>query len=391
MNNGGQGPVAGLFLPGGGARGAYQAGALKAIAEIVGGTRNPFPVITGASVGGVNAAALASKAQDFQLAVSGLAEFWQEMHADEIYRTDLPTVALRGLQWVVTMTPLGELGVPAPQSLLDNAPLKNLLRRRIDFAGIEAAIGSGDLRALAVTASSYNRDIAVTFVQGAGDLESWSRARQIGITARLSVGHLLASSALPFIFPAQRVGNEFFGDGSLRLTAPLSPAIHAGADRILVIGVRDLELPAEPAADAARYPSLGSLSGYLLDTIFMDNLDADMERAQRINRTVSLVSPERRGDTELRNVSVLSLQPSYDLRDVAREHGREMPWTIRMLLRRLGVWGNDWRLPSYLLFEPGYCRALVALGYEDTLARRDEVAAFLEPAPALRSARLART
>jgi NTE family protein len=379
VNDWGNGACAGLFMPGGGARGAYQAGALKAIAEIVRGARNPFPVITGASVGAVNAAALAAQARDFQNAVAGLAAFWQDMHADEVYRTDMATVALRGLHWVVTMTPLGEFGVNPPRSLLDNAPLKNLLRQRIDFAGIGAAIRSGDLRALAITASSYDRAIAVTFVQGAGQLEGWTRARQIGVGAKISVGHLLASSALPFVFPAQRVGNEYYGDGSLRLTAPLSPAIHAGADRILVIGVRDLEQYAEPAPGTVSYPSLGAISGYLLDTIFMDNLDADIERAERVNHTVSLVAPDKRGETELRKVSILSLQPSCDLRDIAREHGEEMPWTIRMLLRRLGVWGNDWRLPSYLLFEPGYCRALVELGYRDTLARRDEVAAFLAP------------
>jgi NTE family protein len=384
VNTGVDGSLTGLFLPGGGARGAYQAGALKALAEIVGGARNPFPVITGASVGAVNAAVIASQAQDFQMAVAGLAGFWQEIEASEVYRTDLPAVALRGLQWVVTMTPLGELGFAAPRSLLDNAPLKTLLRRRIDFAGIGAALRSGDLRAIGVTASSYDRAIAVTFIQCTGHFEGWARARQIGVPARLTVGHLLASSALPFVFPAQRVGNEYFGDGSLRLTSPLSAAIHAGADRILVIGVRDLEPEPEPAPGTVLYPSLGSISGYLLDTIFMDNLDADIERANRINRTISLVAPDKRGEIPLREVSVLTLQPSRDLRDVAEEHSREMPWTIRMLLRRLGVWGNDWRLPSYLLFEPGYCRALVTLGYQDTLARRDEVAAFLEPAPAMR-------
>jgi NTE family protein len=333
-------------------------------------------VIAGASVGAINAAAFASHANDYRQGVIRLAEFWEGLRVSDIYRTDIASVALRGLHWVAAITPLAGLGIKAPRALLDNAPLRDLLRRNIDFDGIERAIASGALRALAVTASSYSRARAVTFFEGQETLTEWTRARQDGVAATLTVDHLVASSALPFVFPAQRIGDEYYGDGSLRLTAPLSPAVHAGADRILVIGVRD-EPPHQPPAGNGAYPSLGLIGGYMLDVIFMDSLDSDIERSQRINRTIAQVPPEKHAGLGLRPISVLTLKPSQDIRDIARRHASEMPWTIRMLLRQLGVWGKDWLLPSYLLFGPGYNRALIELGYHDTLARHEDIGRFL--------------
>ena len=369
-------PTVGLVLPGGGARGAYQAGALQAIAEMMPGGCNPFPVIMGASVGAINAVALATQVLDFKNGVTRIVDFWDEICTSDIYRTDVQTIMRGGAQWVAALTPLAGFGVGHPRSLLDSAPLGDLLRRNIDLERLDQAIAEGVLRAVGVTASSYERARAITFFQGAPDLEEWVRVRRDGVAVKLTIEHMLASAALPFVSTAQRIGDEYYGDGSLRLTSPLSPAIHCGADRILVIGIRDAK--PEPVSNAEPiYPSLGTLSGYLLDTVFMDNLDADIERARRVDHTLSLLGPEQQRSTRLRDIDILMVQPSRDVRDIAREHAHEMPWTIRMLLSRMGVWGRDWRLPSYLLFEPGYCGALIDLGYADTMARADEIRAFL--------------
>lgn len=371
-----QRPTLGLVLPGGGARGAYQAGALEAIAEMVPEDVNPFPVIMGASVGAINAVALATHALDFKRGVNRIVDFWDGLKTSDVYRTDLKTIMTMGAHWVSSLTPLAALGIGHPRSLLDNAPLGDLLRKNVDLDRLDAAIEAGALKAVGVTASSYDRARAITFFQGIRGLEEWVRVRRDGVAVKLRVEHLLASAALPFVFEAQRIGDEYFGDGSLRLTSPLSPAIHCGADRILVIGIRDAKPDASGKAEPI-YPSLGTLSGYLLDTIFMDNLDADIERARRVDHTLSLLPRAQQVGTRLRDIDILMVQPSRDVRDIAREHAHEMPWTIRMLLGRLGVWGRDWRLPSYLLFEPGYCHTLIELGYEDTMARADEIRAFL--------------
>lgn len=368
--------VPGLVLPGGGARGAYQAGALKAIAEILATETNPFPVIMGASVGAINAVALAAKAQAFSAGVGQLVEFWRSLHPDSIYRTDLATILTTGAQWVAALTPLGTLGVVHPRSILDSTPLRELVHDRIDFGAIARAIDAGALRAVGVTASSYDRARAITFFQGHRDILGWQRARRDGVPVSLIADHVLASSALPVLFEAVRIGKEYYGDGSLRLTAPLSPAIHCGADRILVIGARDATPPAEVPARPG-YPGLGTISGYLLDMVFMDNLDADIERTRRIDRTLNLLPPGEHDKTGLRHVEVLMLQPSIDIRSIARTHQSQMPRTVRMLLRRLGIWGNDWRMPSFLLFTPDYCGALIDLGFRDTMARRAEICRFL--------------
>lgn len=367
----------GLVLPGGGARGAYQVGALKAIAELVPVDCNPFPVIAGSSVGAINAVVLASHAQSFGDGVAALTRFWQELHTSDIYRTDLASVFLRGLHWVVSLTPLAALGIPDPRSLLDNDPLKQLLENNLRFEPIEAAIESGALNAVSVTASSYDRGKAVTFFQGASDLEPWTRTRREGVPVKLTIDHIMAATALPFVFPAQRIGSEHYGDGSLRLTSPLSPAIHTGAERIIVISARDAKPDPMPAMENIRYPSLGIISGVMLDIIFLDNVDADIERARRIDNTLSLIATERRGETPLQDIDVLVLEPSQDIRKIARQFANEMPWSIRMLLGRLGMWGQDWRLPSYLMFEAPYCQALIDLGYRDTMARAAEVTRFL--------------
>ncbi|HVZ06036.1 patatin-like phospholipase family protein [Hyphomicrobium sp.] len=368
----------GLVLPGGGARGAYQVGAIKALAELRPSTRSPFPVIAGASVGAITAAFLASKAAQFDSGVRELVTLWQNLHCENVYRTDFGSISLTGLHWVLSLTPIASLGLPSPRALFDNAPLRQFLTEHTDFDRIAKAVETGALKALCITASSYDRGRAVTFFHGSPEIKEWSRSRRDGIATPLTVEHLLASSALPFVFPAQRLGREHYGDGSLRQTSPLSPAIHAGADKILVVTTRDRNPDPPPTAQEVKYPTLGAISGSMLDIIFMDNVDADIERALRIDHTLSLVSEPRLNETPLHDVDIIALEPSEDIRDIARRYANDMPWTVRMLLRRMGLWGQDWRLPSYLMFEPAYCQALIELGYRDTLARAEELRAFMD-------------
>jgi NTE family protein len=373
-----------LVLPGGGARGAYQVGVLAAIREIVPGKGNPFPVICGTSAGAINAAVLASHAHEFEVGVERLEHFWSTMYCARVYRTDAWCVFKSGLAWALSLALGGRL-VSNPRSLLDNRPLRHFLQKTLQLDGIDIAVERGALRGLAITASGYTCAAAISFYQGATDVRPWNRARRHGQPARINVEHLLASAALPLLFPAERIGNEYFGDGGMRMLAPLSPAIHLGANRILVISTRD-ERPDPPPLAETPYPSLGEIGGYLLDTIFMDTLNADLNRLNRINRTLDLVPPEKRRESGLQQIESLVIRPSRDLREVTHEHMKDIPTAVRMLLRSLGGWGRDWRMASYLLFEAAYCKELIRLGYQDGLARRDEIREWLtgidQPPPA---------
>jgi len=371
---------AGLILTGGGARAAYQVGVLNALSELLPRREaNPFPVICGTSAGAINAAVLASNAASFRRAVRRLMMVWKNFHVGHVYRAD-PAGALRNsLRWFARALTAGALG-RGPVSLLDNTPLRQLLQRHLDFAAIQSAIDSGHLDAFSVTCSGYASGQSVTFFQGHPELANWRRARRIGVRAPLATEHLLASSALPFIFPAVHINREYFGDGSMRQIAPVSPALHLGADRLLVIGVGRQLQPHTTRPTGEGYPSLAQIAGHALNSIFLDSLEVDLERLQRINRTVELIPAETLARTgyPLRRVDFRLLVPSVDLEAIALEYAAELPRTIRLLLGTVGgTRRSGSNLLSYLLFEKGYCRALIRLGYADTMARGAELVAFL--------------
>ncbi len=385
-------PITGLVLTGGGARAGYQVGVLKAVAQIrrdAGiNTGNPFPVITGTSAGAINASALATRADDFDVAVADLVEVWANFRARQVYRSDLPGIIGTGARWL-TMLMFGWL-IPGlqrarPQSLLDNAPLRSSLREWVEPARIRELIRQGHLRGLAVTASSYGSGLHVTFYEAFNDILPWARSQRIAVRDAIGAEHLLASSAIPFVFPAVPLDIdgrvEYFGDGSMRQSAPISPAIHLGADRILIVGGGRMYEPPGPRAGCSDYPNLAQIAGHALSNIFLDSLTADAERLQRINSTLRLLPAEALAKTNLRPIDVLMISPSERLDDLAGKHIGSLPFPIRSLLRAVGVSGRGETargaaLVSYLLFEADYTRELIDLGFKDTIARRDEVAKF---------------
>jgi NTE family protein len=369
---------AGLVLTGGGARAAYQVGVLKAVRELLGAPkRNPFPILCGTSAGAVNATSLAAQADDFAGAVENLVAAWQAMHCERIYRTDVAHITRSGARWLASMMLLTRRN---PISLLDNTPLRETIGRLLRFEDIQAHIDAERLYAVCVTASGYTSGQSVSFYQGQSSIESWERRQRIGAAVTLRAEYLLASAALPFIFPAVKVHREYFGDGSMRQIAPVSPALHLGADRVFIVGT------GRQSDDTARarssvYPSLAQIAGHALNSIFLDTLMVDLERLERINRTLSAVPPEAlsSGRVGLKPVKVLFLSPSQSIERIAVRFLHELPRTVRFILRPTGALNRSGsNLASYLLFEEGFCRALLDLGYQDTMSRSDEVRAFFD-------------
>jgi NTE family protein len=267
-----------------------------------------------------------------------------------------------------------------PISLLDNTPLREMLERTLDFERIQQHIDSGALYAASVTASGYTTGQSVSFFQGGSGLEGWERNQRIGAAVSLKLDYLLASSALPFIFPAVKVHREYFGDGSVRQIAPISPALHLGADRVLVVGT-GRQSPDLARARSNIYPSLAQIAGHALNSIFLDGLSVDIERLERINRTVSLIPADKLADARLplRPIKVLFITPSQPIERIAARFVHELPRSVRFILRPTGALNRSGsNLASYLLFEESFCRALIDLGYTDTTGREAEVREFFE-------------
>lgn len=373
-------PRVGLVLTGGGARAAYQVGVLQAIATLLPKkARNPFPVICGTSAGAFNAAGLALSARNFHQGVRRLSSVWENAHVNQAYRSDPIGVYGNAARWLASLL-FGSLSKRSAISLLDSSPLAQTLERNLPLQGIQKSIKSGALHAIGITAWGYTSGQSVTFYQGADSIVPWERERRIGIPSHIGIQHLMASSAIPILFPAIRLNREYFGDGSMRQLAPISPALHLGAERVLVIGVRKTADTLPERVKVDNYPTLAQIGGHVMGSIFLDSLYVDLERLQRINKTIRMIPDEtlKNSAMPLRQVESMVISPSVEINKIAEQHAHTLPRAISLFYRGIGAMRRDGSaLLSYVLFEEPFCRALIELGYQDTMPRRAEILQFI--------------
>lgn len=365
-----------LVLPGGGARAAYQIGVLKALADLLPAQcSNPFPVVIGTSAGAINATEIAIDAQRFSVAIGNLERVWRNFTVPQVFDCDPVTMLRSGLHWLGALISGGWL-MPPPRSLLNNAPLRTLLSANFDFTRIEQSIHNGHLDALAISAAGYASSRSMFFFQAAANQQPWTRVRHAGEPAEITLDHLMASVAVPFIFPSVEMGGEFYGDGSMRQSSPFSPAIHLGADRIMVVATRSGDR--QRARVPMRGPGFGQIFGYMLDALFSDGLYADFERLTQINNIIRKVGPVTINGHVMKPIEILVVMPSKDISEIARRHVRSLPRSLRVLLRSMGALNSSGgELMSYLMFESSFTRDLIELGYQDAMAQSGKLVDFL--------------
>ena len=384
---------AALVLSGGGARAAYQAGVLQAINELLPlGARLPFPIVCGTSAGAINALALATHADDFAAAIDGMQRVWGNFSCQQVYHTGWGSLLAQAWRW--GRANLLGWQSPQPTSLLNNQPLRELLAEEISFARIEPALDAGHLRAVSVSAFGYQSAESVCFYQGHERISPWSRHRRVGIQTDLGLDHLMASAAIPLLFPPVRLNREWFGDGAVRQQAPISPALHLGASKVMVIGVSD-NLAQDSRAAAGRHgprlrtappPTLAQIGGHLLNSTFVDNLETDLELLERMNSLAAyLPVGARSGVRGVRPVETLVISPSEPLDVIAARHRKALPAGLRAFIKGSGITrASGGSMVSYLLFEAEYCQQLMALGRRDALTKADAIRRFLRlPCPGM--------
>jgi len=372
-------PDLGLVMGGGGAGAAYQVGFLRYLAR-----RFPdleVPIVTGSSAGGINAALLASHHGSFGQAVGELVSLWERLTVKEVFRVDAPSLSWIGMRWIFQLLSGGVGGAVRVQGLVDTTPLRNYLAEVLhavdgELTGIQYNLALGRLKAIALSTSSYTTGQSLTWIQGQ-DLHDWTRPQRRSQRAVLTIDHVMASSALPLFFPAVEINDEYFGDGGVRLSAPLAPAIHLGADKILAISTRYNRTVAEAQIpEVTGYPPPAQVLGVLLNSVFLDLLDQDALRLERLNHFVKQVPLEQRDG--LRPVTLLVLRPSVDLGRLANAFEPQLPKTFRFLTRGLGT--RQTKSPDFLsmvLFQPDYISRLIELGDADAEARADEIDTFI--------------
>lgn len=370
-----------LVLTGGGARVAYQVGVLKGIATLIPRTLyNPFPIITGTSAGAINAISIAGRPGPFRLRIRKLETIWSNLDASDIYRTDFVGVSVNAFHVVASLFNRS-YDIGRPISLLDNSPLRKLLSNYVKLRHLDTAIESGELQGLALTAINYTNSKSVTFYQGHRSLKNWTRARREGQSADINIDHLMASSAIPGLFPAVLINGEYYGDGALRQLNPISPALHMGATKLLTIGVNDNKAKDVDAEVSLPPPSIGGILGHMLNSAFTDAIANDLETLNIINKLVNEI-PNRdckdRGLSSIKPIDVLSISPSQSIDEIAKQYLQELPLSLKFFFRITGGKhdSGSTSAASYLLFQPNFCRHLIQLGYDDALRQSENIKAF---------------
>ena len=359
-----------LVLSGGGARAAYQVGALRGISSVLGKDHpNPFGIIAGTSAGALNAAGISTHAHRFRTGIRMLEYVWRNISSDQVYRLDSSGLISSASNWVFTF--LANRQRRTPTSLLDNSPLEELLMGVLRLERIKNNMEAGFLDSLIVTASGYTSGNSISFFESVKDIPDWHRPHRLGVRTELRHRHLLASTAIPSLFPAVKIGREYYGDGAIRQLAPLSPAIQMGAERIVAIGVSGSRTRSPGKDEQISHPSLSQIIGHILNSAFVDTLESDMAVLRRYNELIGhcTAPPE---DLAVRPIELLEITPSLDLNRIAEDHYHTLPRSIRLFIRD----ANSTALASLLMFEPGYCQEVMDLGVADALARREEIKNF---------------
>lgn len=367
----------GLVMTGGGARGAYQVGVVRAVYEMSNIRHKLFEVITGNSAGAINSSYLAAHAENWHVATSDLVELWTKIRPQNVYDIRGRTITDLGMKWLggTVFGGLTEKGSHI-NYLLDTKPLRRLIEKEINFKDLKKNIDNGILHGVSLTTTNYNSGSSVVFYQGHPSIKDWSRSDRFSFRGDLNTDHLMASSAIPFFFPPGKVGESYYGDGCIRQTTPLSPAIHLGAEKILAIGVRYPHHESrmkELAFSPFRNPTIGQITGVMMNAIFLDSLESDVERLLRINALIA-----EGQHPELKSVPILMIRPSRDLGKMTEMLNDELPIMLRYLLKGIGVSEHEGLdLLSYLAFDQSYTKPLMELGYNDAFKMKDEILNFI--------------
>ncbi|PJD92406.1 MAG: patatin [Legionella sp.] len=364
-----------LYLAGGGARGAYQAGVLKAISQILKTKTLPFTMISGVSVGSINAAILSEYAHDFAQGVEKLETLWQTIHCDDIFHAknyDLSKSILRNLSYFF-------MKGPRPTHLLETTPLHDFLTRNIDFEKIKNNIHQQHhLDTLEIITHCYETQQTISFYQHQGSFEDWHYPRHISQPTDLNLGHILASSALPLFFPPIKINDMHYGDGSMGLISPLRGALRFQVDKVLILGTRQIHAIEDAEKLKAKDIGFAHVLGSMLNGLFLDNLDRDVELVNRMNDISHLLSAWKKRNALWRPIETLHLRPSTDIAKIAQADYHAMPKLLRLLLNILGAQSHSGDLLSFLLFESTFTQDLITLGYNDTIKSADKVVHFFE-------------